>query len=317
MFVRVCRKRFTLISRRGHFAGCSFLPRNLQGMWHHRSLGVDVVHNKMGLITTRQDLQHVTIHAGDYPKAPCVRSVWRCSDACWWLTSGSVHSCSGPLQSTMRTFSLQSAFTVDARTSTSGASDGRSHVSARPYDNGNCSTMSVCHSCSCNMTSIILAIRGFAGGVRLKCWHVQVLDVTPEPVQNTGRLMQLIASLHSDCRLPQRRRLIVSAGTRLLISQRTNGSNNVEAVLTRNGTASSVSEILTYRAEMSRWRSNILSSARHVNVSTAAVLSAYDGRGNKKGPRWFSWDLYRTFVPQCIQASAVGSSSCKVRTCRS
>ena len=159
----------------------------------------------------------------------------------------------------MRTLSLQSAFTVEARTSTSGASDGGSHVSARPYDNGNCSTISVCHSCSCNMTSIILAIRGFAGGVRLKCWHVQVLDVTPEPVQNTGRLMQLIASLQGDDRLPRQGRPVVSAGSPI-------DQPAYQRLQQRQGCRRSqwhsvlwLKQIASNRAETSRWCPNILS----------------------------------------------------------
>ena len=70
--------------------------------------------------------------------------------------------------------------------------------------------------------------------------------------------MHLIASLQSnawregDRRLPRRERVIVSAGTPQLICQRTNGLNNVEGVFTLNGIASSGSEILRHRAEMSR-----------------------------------------------------------------
>ena len=68
--------------------------------------------------------------------------------------------------------------------------------------------------------------------------------------------MHLIASLQSNAWREGVRRLLrrerVSAGTPQLICQRTNGLNNVEGVFTRNGTASSGSEILSHRAEMSR-----------------------------------------------------------------
>ena len=60
-------------------------------------------------------------------------------------------------------------------------------------------------------------------------------------------------------------------GPRQLISQRTNGSNNVKAVFARNGIASN-------RVETSRWRPNILSCARHVIREHRCSANAYGQR---------------------------------------